>query len=131
MELNSYNANPSSNLSISAPLSTFVPGPMASIYPVSTMRSQLDLSLKSYNQSRVEPPAVNRTHPPSKKKDKKLETAQVHFSYVTNRPATVTIEELRNVFSHFGTVIDVAVKKSNVNKVSGLLSCRYLISKLD
>jgi hypothetical protein len=55
--------------------------------------------------------------PVNKRRDKKLESAQLHFSYVSNRATTVSREELRNVFSHFGPVMEVTLKKAQIKPV--------------
>jgi hypothetical protein len=62
--------------------------------------------------------------PGNKKRDKKLESAQLHFSYVSNRATTVSREELRNVFSHFGPVMEVTLKKAQIKPV------RYSINRI-
>lgn len=49
-----------------------------------------------------------------------IETAQVHFSYVTSRTAPLKEDIFRNVFQHFGTVLDVAIKKSQYQQDKGV-----------
>lgn len=59
-------------------------------------------------------------HSNNKSSDRKVTTAQIHFSYVSNRPAAVTLGELQNLFSHFGNILSVSLKKSQVNKVKNI-----------
>lgn len=47
-----------------------------------------------------------------------IDTAQVHFSYVTNKVEPLKEEVFRTVFQHFGPVLDVAIKKSQYHPVS-------------
>lgn len=47
-----------------------------------------------------------------------IDTAQIHFSYVTNKVEPLKEDVFRNVFQHFGTVLDVAIKKSQYHPVS-------------
>lgn len=47
-----------------------------------------------------------------------IDTAQVHFSYVTNKVEPLKEDVFRTVFQHFGPVLDVAIKKSQYHPVS-------------
>lgn len=47
----------------------------------------------------------------------KIDTSQVHFSYVTNKVDPLREDVFRNVFQHFGLVKDVCIKKSQYHPV--------------
>eukprot|EP01040_Poterioochromonas_malhamensis_P001620 gene1620-1714_t len=49
-----------------------------------------------------------------------IDTAQVHFSYVTNKVEPLKEEVFRTVFQHFGPVLDVAIKKSQYHPDKGV-----------
>lgn len=51
-------------------------------------------------------------------KEKKLQTAQVHYSFITTRRTPLTEELFRAVFEQFGPVLDVAIKKCQHHQVS-------------
>jgi hypothetical protein len=51
-----------------------------------------------------------------------VETAQLHFSFISKQNVFVVTEAtIRDVFSHFGFVQDVSIKKTTVEKVNRLL----------
>jgi hypothetical protein len=48
-----------------------------------------------------------------------VETAQLHFSFISKQTVFVVTEAtIRDVFSHFGFVQDVSIKKTAVEKVN-------------
>lgn len=49
-----------------------------------------------------------------------IDTAQVHFSYVTNKVEALKEDVFRNVFQNFGPVLDVAIKKSQYHPDKGV-----------
>eukprot|EP01040_Poterioochromonas_malhamensis_P001622 gene1622-1716_t len=53
-------------------------------------------------------------------KEKKLQTAQVHYSFITTRRTPLTEELFRAVFEQFGPVLDVAIKKCQHHQDTGL-----------
>jgi hypothetical protein len=67
----------------------------------------------------------------NRKRDKKLESAQLHFSYVSNRATPVSREELRNAFSHFGPVMEISVKKAQIKSVRYSVKSNYRIIKIN
>jgi hypothetical protein len=59
----------------------------------------------------------NRIHRHSRD-EKKPETAQVHVSFISKQVDSLVSEAtLRSIFSIYGTVVDVALKKSQFDKV--------------
>lgn len=47
----------------------------------------------------------------------KLDRAQVHFSFVTNKVAPLREDVFRNVFCHFGLIKDIHIKKCQYDPV--------------
>jgi hypothetical protein len=82
-------------------------------------------------QQQHQPLQQPQQQPLSSKRDKKLESAQLHFSYVSNRATPVSREELRNVFSHFGPVMEVTLKKAQIKPVRYSIKANNLIIKIN
>jgi hypothetical protein len=49
---------------------------------------------------------------------KKVQTAQIHFSFVTSRKEGVSEETLRETFSSFGYMLEINIKKADYNPVT-------------
>jgi hypothetical protein len=49
---------------------------------------------------------------------KKVQTAQIHFSFVTSRKEAVSEEILRETFSSFGYMLEINIKKADYNPVT-------------
>lgn len=47
----------------------------------------------------------------------KMDSAQVHFSYVTNKVEPLREDVFREVFQHFGFITDIRIKKSQYDPV--------------
>ena len=73
--------------------------------------------MDTYSQMSRLPFAQQRVKRSGKTKD-----AQIHFSYVTSRATPVTEETLHNVFSNFGNLIEIVMKKAEFNRVSCFFS---------
>jgi hypothetical protein len=61
---------------------------------------------------------------PIKPKDgpRRTDTAQIHVSFISKQVAgLITEETLRSLFGHYGTVVDVTIKKSRFDQVSTFL----------
>jgi hypothetical protein len=60
--------------------------------------------------------------PPNSKFTKPIETAQIHVSFISKQIDELISEAtLRSLFGLYGEVVDVAIKKSQFDKVSSLL----------
>lgn len=81
----------------------------------------------SVNLDRIGQAGSRGTDKPLKPKEgpSRRDTAQIHVSFISKQvDALITEETLRSLFSNYGQVVDVAIKKSKFDHVRVSSNCQ-------